>query len=59
MQSRNRDTDVESKHMDTKGGSWESAMDWKPGTDTYTPLCMKKTMRRHCKAQRTLLGALL
>ena len=30
LQTRNRDTDVENKHMDTKGGSgdWDKLGDW-------------------------------
>ena len=28
LQSRNRDTDVENKHMDTKGGKWWGEWWW-------------------------------
>jgi len=37
LQSRNRDTEVENKQMDTKGGS---EVGW-IGTDIYTLLCIK------------------
>ena len=45
MQGRNRDTDVENKHMDTKGGKWGcgggGGMNWEIGIDIYTPICIK------------------
>ena len=59
MQSRNRDTDVESKRMDTKGESWESAMSWEIGIDLNVLVCTKQTVRSYCTAQRTLLGAVM
>ena len=59
MQSRNRDTDVESKCMDTKGESWESAMNWEIGIDLYILVCVKKIVRSYCTAQRTLLGVVM
>ena len=49
MQSRNRDTDVENKRMDTKGGKWRvgwgggggGGMNWEIGIDMYTLICIK------------------
>ena len=45
MQGRNRDTDVENKHMDAKGGKWQGAsggvMNWEIGIDIYTVICVK------------------
>ena len=46
MQGRNRDSDVENKHMDTKGGKWWRAaggggMNWEIGVDIYTLICVK------------------
>ena len=45
LQGRNRDTDVESKHMDTKGGkqgcSGGGGMNWGSGIDMYTLICIK------------------
>ena len=40
MQSRNRDTDVENKLMDTKGGR-RGRMNWEIGIDIYTLLCIE------------------
>ena len=41
MQSRNRDTDVENKRMDSKGErSW--GVNWEIGIDIYTLLCLKQ-----------------
>ena len=41
LQGRNRDTDVENKHMDTKGGKVAgvggSGMNWEIGIDMYIP----------------------
>ena len=34
LQTRNRDTDIESKHLDTKGGE-VGGMNWEFGTDIY------------------------
>ena len=49
LQGRNRDTDVEKKHMDTKGGKWGrgggagggSEMNWEIGINIYTLICIK------------------
>ena len=46
MQGRNRDTDVENKHMDTKGGKWGAGggggeMNWAIGIDIYILICIK------------------
>ena len=40
LQSRNRDTDVEDKLMDTKGERG-GGMNWEIGIDIYTLLCIK------------------
>ena len=39
LQSRSRDTDVENKGKDTKGGA--DGMNWEIGIDIYTLLCIK------------------
>ena len=39
LQSRNRDTDIENKHMDTKRG--RGGMNWEIEIDIYTLLCIK------------------
>ena len=45
MQGRNRDTDVENKSMDTKGGKWQGGGWWwdelEIGIDMYTLMCIK------------------
>ena len=45
MQGRNRDTDVQNKRMDTKGGKvvggGGGGMNWEIGIDTYTAVCIK------------------
>ena len=44
LQGRNRDTDVENKGMDTKGGKvglGSGGMNWEIGTDMYTLICIK------------------
>ena len=44
LQGRNRDTDVENKRMDTKGGKWQgggAVMNWGIGIDIYTLICIK------------------
>ena len=43
LQGRNRDTDVENKRMDTKGGKWwgGGVMNWEIGIDMYTLICIK------------------
>ena len=37
-QSRNRNTDIENKYMDTGAGEGEGGMNWEIGTDIYTLL---------------------
>ena len=39
LQSRNRDTDVENKHMNTKGEKGDG-MNWEIGIDIYTLLVL-------------------
>ena len=39
LQGRNRDTDVESRHVDTVQGSG-GGMHWETSTDTPTPPCV-------------------
>ena len=43
LQGRNRDTDVENKRMDFKGGKWRGGgvMNWEIGIDIYTVICIK------------------
>ena len=45
LRGRNRDTDVENKRMDTKGGKWwgggGGGMNWAIGIDMYTLMCIK------------------
>ena len=46
MQGRNRDTGVENKRIDTKGGKRRGGhgggvMNWAIGTDIYTLICTK------------------
>ena len=45
LQGRNRDIDVENKHMDTKGGKGGGGdgggMNWEIGIDIYTLICIK------------------
>ena len=41
MQSRNRDTDVENKSMDTEGERG-GGMNWEIGIDRYKLLCIKE-----------------
>ena len=52
MQSRNGDTDVGNKCMDTK--EERGGVNWKIGIDIYTLLCVGP----YCIAQGTLLSAL-
>ena len=44
MQGRNRDTDVENKRIDTKGGKWcgggGGVMNWEIGIDICTLICI-------------------
>ena len=40
LQSRNRDTDMENKYMDTRGVKG-GEMNGETGVDIYTPLCRK------------------
>ena len=58
LQSRNRDTDVENKYMDTKGDR-SGGRSWDTGIDTYTLLMYKiDNYREHIIQQGTLLKAL-
>ena len=46
MQGRNRDTDVENKRMNNKGGKWQGGggggmINWEIGIDMYTLMCIK------------------
>ena len=51
LQGRNKDTDVENKHMDTKGGKWWGAggggMNWEIGIDIYTLICIKQITNKN------------
>ena len=50
LQGRNRDTDVDNKRMDTKGGKpWggSAGMNWEFGIDLYTPICIKSITRKN------------
>ena len=61
LQSRNRDTEVENKCMNTKGGRWGGGRNWAIVIDIYTLLilCTKWIISRtYCVAQGTLLNAL-
>ena len=40
LQIRNRDTDIENKCMETKGGRW-GGMNWEIGINIYVLLCIK------------------
>ena len=40
LQIRNRDTDIENKYMETKGGRW-GGMNWETGINIYVLLCIK------------------
>ena len=40
MQNRNRDTDVENKHMDTKGVEKGVGKNWETGNDVFTLLIL-------------------
>ena len=42
LQRKNKNTDVENKHMDTKRGI-RSGMNWEIGMDIHTLLCVKST----------------
>ena len=46
LQSRNRDTDVENKHTDTKGEKGDG-MNWEVGIDIYTLLCIKQIINEN------------
>ena len=51
-QSRNRDTDVENKRMDTKGetgvgGGGGGGMNWEIGIDMYTLICIKQITNKN------------
>ena len=45
LQGRNRDTDVDNKHMDTKvesrGGGGGGGMNWETAIDIYMLICIK------------------
>ena len=43
MQGRNRDIDVENKHVDTKGGKWRGGgvMNWEIEIDIYMLIYIK------------------
>ena len=41
LQGRNRDTDVENKRMDTKGGKWRGGDELGDWDDMYTLICIK------------------
>ena len=60
LQGRNRDTDAENKHMDTKGRV--NGMNWETGIDIYTNMYKidknRELMKTCCIAQGTLLNAL-
>ena len=51
LQGRNRDTDVENKHMDTKGGKWGGGgggvMNWEIGIGMYILICIKWITNRN------------
>ena len=48
LQGINRDTDVENKRMDTKGGrQGEGGMNWEIGIDIYTLLRIKKITNKN------------
>ena len=43
-----RDTDVENKHMDTKGGKQGGGgMNWEIGIDMYTIICIKQITNKN------------
>ena len=48
LQSRNRDTDAENKHIDTKSKR-EVGMNWETETDIHTPsiLCIKQITKEN------------
>ena len=50
LQGRNRDTDVENKRMDTKGGKWGwggGVMNWEIGIDMYTLIYVKQITNKN------------
>ena len=51
LQGRNRDTDVENKCMDTKGGKrgcvCVCVMNWEVGIDIYTLICIKQITNKN------------
>ena len=49
FQGRNRDTDVENKRMDTKGGKRGGGgrMNWEVGIDIYTLICIKSITNKN------------
>ena len=54
LQSRNRDTDVENKHKDTKRGKG-GGMNWETGIDIHTVLRKKFTGRTDAEAETPVL----
>ena len=57
MQGRNRDTDVENKRMDAKGGKWWGSgggvMNWEIGIDIYTLICIKWITNKNLLHKKT------
>ena len=52
MQNRNKDIDIENKHMDTKRKR-SRGKNWETGADIYTILHMKQLVRTGWTAQGT------
>ena len=52
LQGRNWDTDVENKHIDTKGAKWPDGgggvMNWEIAIDIYTIICIKWITKKTC-----------
>ena len=42
LQSRNRDTDMENKRMDSKEREAEGGINWEIGIDVHTLLCIRQ-----------------
>ena len=52
LQGRNRDTDIENKRMDTKGGKQGGGgggggMNWEIGIDIYMLICVKQITNKN------------